>query len=74
MFHKFVRRITTVFLFIQAALIATETKAIECEEHASSQIETFVVSPQDLHLDRDNILMNLNGHLYVVHSLRKNGH
>ena len=32
MFHKFARCIITVFLFVQATLIATEAKVMECEE------------------------------------------
>lgn len=74
MFHKFAKCITTVFLFVQAALIATEARVIESEELVSSQMQTFIVAPQDLHVDRDNILMNINGLLYEVHSLRKSGH
>ncbi len=70
MFHKFARYITTVFLFFQATLMATETKCIECEEHAFSQMQTFIVSPQDLHFDQNNIFMNINGCFYEVYPTR----
>jgi len=72
MFHKFARRITTVFLFLQATFIAAETKVMECTEHGSPQMQTFVVASQDLHFDQNNILVNINGYLYEVHSLKKN--
>jgi hypothetical protein len=73
-FNRRAKCITTVFLFVQLALIATESNVIECEEHVSSQMQTFIVAPQDLHVDQDHILMNLNGLLYEVYSLRKSGH
>ncbi len=74
MFHKLIKCMIAVFLFTQVALIAVETKAIECEEQVSSQMQTFIVAPQDLHCDQNNILMNVDGHLYEVYSLRKSGH
>jgi hypothetical protein len=73
-FHRAVRCITTVLLFLQATLIAMEAGATECGEHVSSQMLTFIVTPQDLYLDQDSILMNINGQFYEVYSLRKSGH
>ena len=74
MFHRALKGIITVLSFVQASLIATEAVVIECEEHESSQMQTFIVAPQDLHFDQDNILMNINGHYYEIYSLRKSGH
>ena len=74
MFHRAVKCITTVLLFLQATLIAMEAGATECEKHVSSQMQTFVVTPQDLHFNQDSILMNINGQFYEVYSLRKSGH
>ncbi len=72
MFYKFARCVIAAFLFVQTALIAAE--ANECGEQKLSQMQTVIVAPQDLHFDQDNIWMNMNGHLYEIHSLKKRGH
>lgn len=73
MFHKIAKSIAIMFLVIQATLIATETEVAKFEDDVSSQMQTFLVAPDDLHFDHDNIVMNLNGYIYYVHSLRKSG-
>lgn len=73
MFHKFAKRIITVFLFLQATFIAAETKVIDFTEHGSPQMQTFVVESQDLYFDQDNIFVFANELFYNVHSLKKSG-
>jgi hypothetical protein len=74
MFYGLARSAIVVCMFVQTMLIAVETKITECEEHVSSQMQTFIVAPEDLHFDQNNILMNISGRLYEVHSLRKSDH
>lgn len=73
MHRKLARSIASAYLFVQATLIATEAKGTECEGCMPSEMQTFVVQPQDLYIDENNILMNVNGNLYPVYSLTKSG-
>lgn len=68
MFQKLIKSVFVAFLFVQAALVAAEG-----QEQPSSPMQTFIVQPQDLHVDQGNIFMDVEGNIYEVHSLRKDG-
>lgn len=50
-----------------------ETIAETIAEESQLQELTFLVSPQDLYFDQENISVNVNGVLFSAHSLEKRG-
>lgn len=64
-----------IFQLITVCITAENTEAIadNPKEERQSQELVVLVSPQDLHVDQEDIAIDIDGSFYHVHSLTKRG-